>query len=159
MPSQSDSPDAIGGTDIETGGPVEGTRRGPMRVETAPAGDGWHRYHRRVRAAVLAAEVERLAVERELLDERVDALTAEVAALESEVATLERVVESEEQRRQQVIDSYERVVGEGSGNDRPRGTDANGETDRGTATERRGPLAAIGSAVERVVAWLRRADE
>ncbi|ELZ58967.1 hypothetical protein C467_04595 [Halorubrum hochstenium ATCC 700873] len=153
MPSQPDSPDppdAPGGTDAEAADSADGPRR-RSASPIAPAGsrasdpartvgvgrDRRPGYHDRVRVAALAAEVERLEAERDRLADR--------------VAALERAVESEAQRRQQVIDNYERVVAARSesdpASDAPR-----------TASTRPCPLAAVAAGMERVAAWLRRAD-
>jgi len=149
MPSQPDSLDAPGGTDAETTDSADGPRRRSTALAGSRTSDpartiGVSRdydrrpgYHDRVRVAVLAAEVERLEAERDRLAGR--------------VAALERAVESEAQRRQQVIDNYERIVADRSESDATTGPTQ-------TASTGPRPLAAVASGIERVAAWLRRAD-
>ncbi|VTT87222.1 hypothetical protein DM2_3260 [Halorubrum sp. DM2] len=148
MPSEPDTPDAPGGTDVETADSADESRRRSTASVGSQVSDSGQTvgvgrldddrrpgYHDRVRVAALAAEVERLEAERDRLADRVTAL--------------ERAVESEAQRRQQVIDNYERVVADRSEPD--AASDANGAASTG-------PLAAVASGIERVAAWLRRAD-
>ena len=149
MPSQPDSLDAPGGTDAETMDSTDGPRRRSTALAGSRASDpartvGVGRdhdrrpgYHDRVRVAALAAEVERLEAERDRLAGR--------------VAALERAVESEAQRRQQVIDNYERIVADRSEPDATTGPTR-------TASTGLRPLAAVASGIERVAAWLRSAD-
>ncbi|ELZ37055.1 hypothetical protein [Halorubrum tebenquichense] len=152
QPASPDPPDSPGGTDAEAADSADGPRRrsasaiasaGSRASDPArTVGLGRDRdrrpgYHDRVRVAALAAEVERLEAERDRLADR--------------VAALERAVESEAQRRQQVIDNYERVVAARSE------SDAASDASR-TASTRPRPLAAVAAGMERVAAWLRRAD-
>lgn len=146
MPSTSGPSETSGGTDVETTGAEDGPR---LRV-TASMGSASGRrpvYHHRVRVAALTAE-------REALDEQVDALRAEMEALEAEVEALERTVESKERQRQQVIDNYETIV------ENRTEADCEPESEPGAAeSTERGPLAAVASRIERVMARLRRSDE
>jgi len=147
MPSTSGSSETSGGTDVETADSEDGPR---LRV-TASAGSASDRrpgYHHRVRVAALAAE-------REALDEQVDELRAEMEALEAEVEALERTVESKDRQRQQMIDNYETIVANRSEPDR----ESESESATGAESTGRGPLAAVASRIERVIARLRRSGE
>ena len=91
----------------------------PNEEETAsagyrPASDSERRHGRlldeRVRIATLQAQVSRLEEQREALRERVGDLEAEVESLEAEREMLETTLEQERKQRQQVIDTYERIL-------------------------------------------------
>jgi len=96
-------------------------RSPPKEEETASAGtgsasDSERRQGRllgeRVQIATLRAQVSRLEEQREALRERVRDLESEVESLEEERAILETTLEQERTQRQQVIETYERILDE-----------------------------------------------
>ena len=101
----------------------------------------------RTRVVSLRSELELLAAEREFLRNRVVALEADVAELEDEVAALEGSLETEERRRQRVIDRYEELVAEREATNRELRSAAETE---GTGNRRVRPLHAITSSVRTV---------
>jgi chromosome segregation ATPase len=105
----------------------------------------------RTRLVSLKAEVELLEAERETLANQVLALEADIADLEEEVSALERAVEHEEQQRQRVIDTYERIIAEKEEMNRELREEA--EATSGENTSRRWPLTAVASSVATV--WTR----
>lgn len=108
----------------------------------------------RTRLVSLRADVELLEAERAALANRVLALEADVAELEAEVESLEGSVECEAQRRQRVIDTYERVIEAKEAANRELRDESEATTREDT--DGRGPLPAIRSSVETVCTRLRR---
>ena len=139
MPSGSGSLDA-GGIDVEAVDSIDGPRlQSGGSVSVRSESDRPPDYHRRVRVA---------------------ALTSKVQDLEAEVDALERAVESEERRRQQVIDSYEAVVAARPETDRAPDAESAAPAETATAAETAEwrPLDAVASGLERLAARLRRSN-
>jgi hypothetical protein len=132
MSTHPESPETTGGTDAEAtdGRPTGGTRAVDAAATTPRRAVGGAGSSRRVLTTALAARVDQLAAERELLDDRVAELEAEVAA--------------ERRRRQQVIDRYEPLVAARSGEGPSREPSASG-------SPRWRPLVAVASRLKGLI--------
>jgi hypothetical protein len=151
MSSESDHSERVSRPDTETAavhGPdlvdaTPGERPRDRGTDGHPVAGMW------ARVGSLETEVELLEAERELLRNRVRALEADIAELEDEVAALEGTVETEKQRRQQVIDRYEGIIAERDAASREPGSASKPST-AGTESERVRLFPAILSSMETV---------